>query len=128
MLDELVERYRALEQVQAPGLAQALVQIRLAVVAMCEEVTRDARRYAVHERLLNQNPELHDRGVRKLQRLTEAVGEILRAQGASELTAALAPQLALACYHAGRQLAGTDPEALTAAVNSAFDQLKNLVQ
>ncbi|WP_020670116.1 TetR/AcrR family transcriptional regulator [Amycolatopsis nigrescens] len=125
MLDQLVESHRALPGRDAPDLAEALAQIRLAVAAMCTEATRDARRYLLHERLLEENPELHDRGGRKLRRFTEAIGEILRARGASEQTAALAPELGLACYQAGHRLAGSDPEALAVAVDAAFELLES---
>ncbi|WP_371780510.1 hypothetical protein [Streptosporangium subroseum] len=38
--------------------------------------------------------------------------EDLRQRGASAETAALAPQLALACYKAGHEIAAGDPDAL----------------
>jgi AcrR family transcriptional regulator len=126
MLDDLLARFPMVEAAQPPDLARALAQIRVAVAALCDVGTRDAERYVRHERLLQQHPELHDRGLRKLGRFTEAASEFLRAQGATELVASLAPQLALACYQAGRRVAGTDPDALTDAVQNAFDELMDL--
>ncbi|MGP3923327.1 TetR/AcrR family transcriptional regulator [Streptomyces sp. 8N616] len=126
LLDRMAEGQDAHPPSNPPGLKEALAEIREIVLAMCREVTSDAARYVLHERLIEQNPELHDRSERKLQRFTEVMGEILRARGASEVTSAMAPHLALACYRAGRRLAGPDPQALTGSVESAFGELEAL--
>jgi AcrR family transcriptional regulator len=121
--DGLEERERALPAKAPADLREALAQLQRLVVDLCIEVTRDTEHYLVHERLVAENPELYDRQVRKLQLYTEAGEDILRARGASAEMAALASQLALACYHAGRRVAGLTPEALVPAVRSAFAQL-----
>ncbi|MDT3396587.1 helix-turn-helix domain-containing protein [Streptomyces sp. B1866] len=127
LMDELRARYVPPREATEPDLPEALEWLRGAMSVLVAEVTRDGQRYALHERLVTENPELWDRSIRKLQRFTAAAGDILRAQGASELTASLAPQLAFACYQAGRRLAGPDPEALAAAVDAAFEELRGLV-
>ncbi|WP_109522582.1 TetR/AcrR family transcriptional regulator [Nocardia aurea] len=125
MLDELL----ALEGVDPlPGmtLAQALSRARPAVRAVCAVGTRDAGRYVLYERLVADNPELHDRKERKLLALTDAMAGVLRAQGAADATAALAAHIALACFRTGRLLAGPDPAALTDAVDAAFAEVEAL--
>ncbi|MFI7126787.1 hypothetical protein ACIBQ1_13920 [Nonomuraea sp. NPDC050153] len=97
--------------------------LRDTVSDVCAWATRDTDRYVLRERLIAENPELADRAARKHRRLVEPVGELLRQQGASAETAALAPQVALACYQAGHQVAGGDPAALWPSVSAAFDQL-----
>jgi len=97
--------------------------VRETAAMICTRATQDPARYVLRERLIDQNPELSDRAARKQRRLAETIGEILREQGASAYTAALAPQLALACYNAGRELAAGDPAKLGPCVQAAFDQL-----
>ncbi|MBB5777663.1 hypothetical protein HD596_004419 [Nonomuraea jabiensis] len=57
------------------------------------------------------------------RRLVELAGELLRQQGAPAETAALASQVALACFQAGHEVAAGDPAALWPSVGAAFDQL-----
>ncbi|MGC7094678.1 TetR/AcrR family transcriptional regulator [Amycolatopsis lurida] len=123
LLDALAERHRASISGTAPDLETALAQIRLAVLAVCAEATKDGEHFRRHERLLRDNPELHDRGNRKLQRFTETVTANLRDAGATPLVAALAPQLALACFNAGRHLGDGDPARLSNSVDAAFTAL-----
>jgi AcrR family transcriptional regulator len=123
MLDELADTFRVVKPPSPPDLAGALRQLQAAATMLCERLTSDARRYAAHERLIFENPELHDREERKLRRFTELGSEILRGQGASEWVAALAPQLALACFRAAREIAGPDRRALGPALTKAFDHL-----
>lgn len=103
--------------------AEALALVRETAVMICTRATQDPARYVLRERLIDQNPELGDRAARKQRRFAETIGEILREQGASAHTAALAPQLALACYNAGREMAAGDPAKLGPSVEAAFDQL-----
>ncbi|SEP03062.1 TetR/AcrR family transcriptional regulator [Amycolatopsis saalfeldensis] len=110
-----------------PTLREALDQARAAVHAMCEAVTADAKRYRLRMRLVSDSPELHDRGERKLLNLAEAMVSTLRTQGMPELEAALAAQLALGCFRAGRTVAGPEPRALAAAVEDAFALLLSTV-
>ncbi|MEU6430614.1 helix-turn-helix domain-containing protein [Microbispora sp. NPDC046973] len=122
-LDDIGRRHRELRPDRPPSLAEALSLLRATTEAVCEQVTRDPRRYAERERLIAGNPELGDRAARKQRRLAESLSEILREQGASAETAALAPRVALACYIAGREVAGADPAALRPNVAAAFDAL-----
>ncbi|WP_433513252.1 TetR/AcrR family transcriptional regulator [Nonomuraea sp. CA-143628] len=122
-LDKVARRHRELSVDGAPTLSEALALLRETTLAICAEVTRDAEHYVRRERLIADNPELSDRADRKQRRLAETLGEILRDQGASPETAALAPQLALACYNAGREIAADDPAALGPSVAAAFDRL-----
>ncbi|MEV6867231.1 hypothetical protein AB0M44_40345 [Streptosporangium subroseum] len=84
---------------------------------------RIAARYVLRERLVAENPELGDRAARKQRRIVELMSEDLRQREASAETAALAPQLALACYKAGHEIAAGDPDALWPSVAAAFDRL-----
>ena len=60
---------------------------------------------------------------RKQQRFAAMMTYVLQEQGASAETAILAPQIALACYKAGREFASGDPAALWPSVSAAFDRL-----
>ncbi len=123
LLDRLAERQRA-QPGEAPGdLQTALGQLRAIVLELCAEVTADVARYEMHQHLVEQNPELGDRSVRKLQRFAQAGEAILLERGAPREVAVLAPQLALACYHAGNRLAGAKADALGPAVDIAFSRL-----
>jgi AcrR family transcriptional regulator len=106
-----------------PSLAQALSLLRDTTAAVCARATSDPGRYARRERLIADNPELGDRAARKQRRFIELLGEILREQGASPETAALATRVAMACYDAGYEIAGGDPAKLGPSVAAAFDQL-----
>ncbi|MFF5212704.1 TetR/AcrR family transcriptional regulator [Streptosporangium sp. NPDC000396] len=122
-LDNVGRRHRELRPAGPPSLPEALALLRDTTTAICTEATRDAGRYVLRERLIAENPELGDRAARKQRRFAEAMSEILREQGASAETAALAPQIALACYNAGREVAAGDPAALGPSVVAAFDRL-----
>ncbi len=124
IIDDWTARHRDLPAVT--DTAGALAQLRVLTVALCREMTADAAHYVQHETLLADNPELHDRAMRKYQRLVDAMSVNLRERGTPEPSATLAPQLALACYATGRRLAGTDPAALPGAVDAAFEQLSGL--
>ncbi|MDR7303680.1 TetR/AcrR family transcriptional regulator [Haloactinomyces albus] len=122
LLDQLAHAEAPL--LQPPTFQQAMAQTRTVVRDICDQVTADPERYRLHERLVGDNPELHDRSERKLLRLTEAMTDALRNQGVPEYEAVLAPHLALACYRTGKHMAGTDPTALVGAVDAAFELLE----
>ncbi|XVS60710.1 TetR/AcrR family transcriptional regulator [Actinosynnema sp. CA-299493] len=124
IVEELTERHRALPPVT--DLAGAVAQLRAVATRLCRELTADGEHYRMHERLLRENPELKDRAARKFARLAEVFRATLLERGASAEVAALAPQLALACYTAGNALADGDPEVLTEAVEGAFARLGEL--
>jgi AcrR family transcriptional regulator len=122
-MDNVSHRYRELPIDGPPSLAEALALLRETAAAICASATRNSERYVQRERLIAENPELSDRAARKQRRFAQMMAELLREQGASAETAALAPQLAVACYNAGPQLAGGDPARLWTYVARAFDQL-----
>ncbi|MEJ2856807.1 MULTISPECIES: TetR/AcrR family transcriptional regulator [unclassified Saccharothrix] len=124
IMDDWVTRHRALPPVATPD--DTLAQTREFALVLCREMTADREHFVQHERLLEANPELNDRAMRKYQRLVEAMSENLRAKGTPEPTATLVPQLALACYRTARRVAGLDPVALPAALDAAFDHLTAL--
>ncbi|RSD19804.1 TetR/AcrR family transcriptional regulator [Amycolatopsis eburnea] len=123
LLDHLAERQRALPGEAPQSLPAALEQIRALVLEVCGEATTDAKRYEMHQRLVEQNTELKDRSARKLQRFAELGEAILLERGAPREVAVLAAQIAVACYQAGNRLAGADAPALAPAVDVAFGQL-----
>jgi AcrR family transcriptional regulator len=123
-LDSVIARHREVAGNKAPTLKQALADLRTTTAEVCAQATRDPERYRIREQLLRDNPELNDRASRKHRLFAATISENLRAQGASPETAALAAQLALACYNAGHEVAGTDPAALAPAVDAAFTRLR----
>jgi AcrR family transcriptional regulator len=106
-----------------PTVREALEEGRELVAMMCRTVTADGHRYRLHEKLVADNEELHDRSERKLLNLTEATIGRLTARGMAASEAALAAHVALACFRAGRATAGDDPQALESAVDDAFEAL-----
>ncbi|WP_367128398.1 TetR/AcrR family transcriptional regulator [Saccharothrix sp. HUAS TT1] len=124
LVEGLTARHRALPPVH--DLAGAVAQLRAVVVDLCHELTADGEHYRAHERLLRDNPELRDRAARKFARLTGSIRDNLLDRGTPAEVAALAPQVALACYAAGSGLAGGDPAALPGAVDAAFAHLSEL--
>jgi len=122
-LDDVTTRHRAHEPVEPPTLTEAVATLRDTVAAICASATQDPRHYLRREQLMAENPELADRSARKQRLFASSIAEILREQGASAPTAALAPQIALACYTAGRQIAAGDPALLGPSVDAAFQQL-----
>jgi len=123
-LDNLSTSFREVATEKVPTLKQALAGLRVTTASICAQATRDPEHYRLREQLLQDNPELNDRAARKHRLFAVRISQILREQGVSPETAALAAQLALACYNAGREVAGTDPVALAPAVDAAFTRLK----
>ncbi|MGI5242729.1 TetR/AcrR family transcriptional regulator [Dactylosporangium sp. CA-139066] len=107
-----------------PGFGEAIALLRAVAQQICAAVTSDPELYVRRERLLARNPELEDRNARKQRAFAERMRLLLAERGATSETAVLAPRLALACYHTGRELAGTDPAALWPNVAAAFDTVK----
>jgi len=123
LLNQLTERQRALPDGAPQDITTALGQVRGIVLELCEDATADVTRYEMQQRLLSQNQELRDRSVRKMQRFAEAGEAVLLERGTPREVAVLAAQLAVACYHAGARLAGSEAAALVPAVDVAFAQL-----
>ncbi|WP_206784496.1 TetR/AcrR family transcriptional regulator [Amycolatopsis sp. MtRt-6] len=126
LLNQLAERQRALPDEAPQSLPAALGQVRALVLEVCAEAAEDAH-YEMHQRLVEQNPELKDRSARKLQRFAELGEALLLERGTPREVAVLAAQLAVACYQAGSRLAGTDAAALVPAVDVAFGRLDVLL-
>jgi len=63
--DDIVDRERERDCPAPAHLGEALAQLRVVVVNVYAESAR-GQRQAVHEKLIAENPELHDRYVRKL--------------------------------------------------------------
>jgi AcrR family transcriptional regulator len=124
VLDQLTPQHAPRE---APTFQQTLTLARAAVRATCETVITDPERYRLREQLIADNGELHDRNERKILSLTQALARTLWAQGTPAREALVAAHLAIACYRAGKSLAGTNPAALTAAVDTAFNLLEQAV-
>jgi AcrR family transcriptional regulator len=122
-LESVTARHRARQPAGPPSLAEAIALLRETVAGICAWATRDPEHYVRRERLMAENPELEDRSARKQRLFASAIADILREQGASARTAALAPQIALACYAAGRQIAAGDPALLGPSVDAAFERL-----
>ena len=111
------------EPAEGLDFMRALQRARDVVLGVCQDIVSNPDRYRLRDRLIEENPGLQDRNQRKLLALTDALALTLRAQGASEPDALLAAHVAIACYRAGKALAGPDPSALTPAVEAAFDRL-----
>ena len=103
------------------GLAEVLASLRELVVALCEAFPGGRDRFPAFFALVAGTPELQDRERRKLGGRVEAIEAALRDRGVAPATAALAPQVALACFEAARRLAGPDLDRLVSEVGSAFD-------
>ncbi len=123
LLEVMTEHQRASGAVAAKSVCPAMRQLRGTVLVLCEAITKDRKHYLVHERLMEENPELFDRGVRKIQRYTQALEDILVERGTPREVAVLAAQLALGCFQAGRQLADGNPSRLVKEVEAAFERV-----
>jgi AcrR family transcriptional regulator len=125
---ELIERFAA----QAPtgpigdSLPAALSYVRNLMASIVEVITKQPDRYELHERLVAQHPELRARSLRKQRAYADALASQLVRHGAEHGTATLAAEVGMACYHAGRAAAGTDPRRLPSAVDAAFARLSPL--
>jgi AcrR family transcriptional regulator len=112
------------ERKPAPkDLREAVTQLWDLTATLGELIIGSKERYGEHERLLAANPELEDRVNRKLQRIAEALEDVLLARGTTPELAVLAGQIAIACFRAARRAAGEDPEALLPAMRRAVDLL-----
>ncbi|WP_344885325.1 TetR/AcrR family transcriptional regulator [Allokutzneria multivorans] len=123
LLEQMTEHQRAFDPVTARSVCPAMRQLRGTVLALCEAITKDRKRYLVHERLLEENPELVDRSIRKVQRFTQALEDVLVERGTPREIAVLAAQLSLGCFQAGRRLADGNPSRLVSEVEAAFERV-----
>ncbi|MDP4509825.1 TetR/AcrR family transcriptional regulator [Nonomuraea turcica] len=105
------------------ALPAALAVARRIVASYVRRITAEPAGYTRHERLVASHPELLARSLTKQRRYAELLRDLLAGQGASPEIAAIAAEMGLAAYYAGRALAGDDPARLPAAVESVFDRL-----
>lgn len=105
------------------SLAAALVPVRTLVLAYVRRITSAPDAYTRHEELVAAHPELHARSLVKQRAYAEAVTGWLVGHGAARDTAALAAEVGLACFYAGRAAVGDDPVRLADGVAGAFDGL-----
>jgi hypothetical protein len=101
-------------------LRAALVQLRDIVVDVYREA-RDSPWHLTHERLIDDNPELHDRHVRKLLQFGDDMAALLEHRGAKRKVAVVAAHTAVACCLAARTLRSTDTS-MADAVAECFGQ------
>ena len=107
-----------------PGdLRAALEQLRVLTVGAYVSASAGSRS-PVHERLIDANPELLDRHVRKLMGFADDMTALLTARGAEAGTARLAAHLAIACCLAAR--AQAPPGEMAAMVSARFDEVLRL--
>jgi AcrR family transcriptional regulator len=105
-------------------LKVALDQLRTIVVEVYQ-LAQDSPHHAAHERLINENRELHDRHVRKLLGFADEMTKLLEHRGASHQTAVLAAQTAVACCLTARHTIAAHPS-MAAAVDDSFQRLHDL--
>lgn len=105
------------------SLPAALAQARDLVLSFVEQLALDAERYAVHEQLVAQHPELQARSLVKLRHYADVLAETLAGRGADRSTAVLAAEIGIACYMTGHAAAGGSPRRLVTGVGAAFDRV-----
>jgi AcrR family transcriptional regulator len=101
-------------------LPTALIQLRDIVVDVYREAS-DSPWHVTHERLIDDNPELHDRHVRKLLQFGDDMAALLEHRGATRNVAVVAAHTAVACCLAARTLRSTDTS-MADAVDECFNQ------
>jgi AcrR family transcriptional regulator len=101
-------------------LKPALEQLRGIVVGVYRDIEQRPWHHT-HERLIDENPDLHDRHVRKLLQFADGMAELLEHRGAKPDVAILAAQTAVACCLAARRLR-TEKRSIAAAVDNCFRQ------
>jgi AcrR family transcriptional regulator len=105
------------------SLAAALSLTRVLVNRYVRRIVQPADRFLLHERLVEDHPELLARGLVKQRTYAELLRGWLVEHGATPVVAGLAAELGLACYYAGRAAAGPSPAGLADAVDEAFGLL-----
>jgi AcrR family transcriptional regulator len=98
----------------------ALEQLREIVVGVYRDIEQRPWHHT-HERLIDENPDLHDRHVRKLLQFAYDMAELLEHRGAKPDLAILAAQTAVACCLAARRLR-TEKRSMATAVDNCFRQ------
>jgi AcrR family transcriptional regulator len=101
-------------------LHEALAQLRDIAVDVYREAG-DSPWHLTHERLIDDNPELHDRHVRKLLQFGDEMAALLEHRGAKRNVAVVAAHAAVACCLAARTLRATG-RSMADAVDECFGQ------
>jgi AcrR family transcriptional regulator len=101
-------------------LRTALGQLRDIVVDVYREAG-DSQWHVTHERLIDDNPELHDRHVRKLLQFGDDMAALLQHRGAPRDVAVVAAHTAVACCLAARTLRSKKTP-MADAVDECFSQ------
>jgi AcrR family transcriptional regulator len=102
-------------------LHTALVQLRDIVVDAYREAGANPW-HVTHEQLIDANPELHDRHVRKLLAFGDDMAVLLEHRGAERIVAVVAAHTAVACCLAARTLRWSTAGSMADAVAECFDQ------
>ncbi len=105
------------------SLHTALGYVRALVLAFVAQLVQRPAEYREHERLIAEQPELHARSLVKQRGYADRITAELASRGAEPEVAALAAELGLACFFAGRAVADNDPRRLLAAIEAAFGRL-----
>jgi AcrR family transcriptional regulator len=121
--DALVAEARATPAPSPHHLREALEQLRDLTVG-AYQLAGTSPRSELHEQLIDANPELMDRHIRKLMGFADDMTALLITRGAEPGTARLAGHLAIACCLAAR--GGTVPGDMAAAVSKRFDEVIRL--
>src|SRR5262249_29540903 len=103
----------------------ALTELRELVLLVCDKNLSDPR-FGLFSRLLEENPDLRDRYLRKLHGYAEQLAQTMITRGSPARVAVVSSEFALACYFAGTRLAESDAGKLRSEVNAAFSELDDL--
>ncbi|WP_236791892.1 TetR/AcrR family transcriptional regulator [Amycolatopsis sp. GM8] len=80
----------------------------------------DPALWALRARLLAGNPELRDRAGRKLDRVADALTEVLCERGTDPDLARTAAEIGVGCFRAAQQIAGENPAGVMPAMREAI--------
>lgn len=105
---------------------EAIGQLRVVVLALCGQATKDPVSYRRHYELVAAHPELQARDSMKMLQFADRLAEMLTARGATETTAVFASQVALACYQTAKRRHGNEPGSLTSDADHAFNWVLHL--
>ncbi|MCP2297951.1 transcriptional regulator, TetR family [Nocardia amikacinitolerans] len=100
----------------------ALAFVRALVLAFVGQLVQRPVEYREYERLIAEQPELRARSLVKQRGYVDRITAELTEQGADPEVAALASEIGMACYFAGRAVTDNDPRHLLTAITAAFDR------
>ncbi len=105
------------------ALPAALGYVRALVLAYVAQLLEQPAEYRQHERLISEHPELHARSLIKQRGYVDKITTELSNRGVAPEIAVLAAEIGMACYFAGRTIAGDELHRLLAAIEGSFDRL-----